>query len=66
MVRVLSVAEGRAVIKAESPWEKTADGKPRIDVPIQLDPSKLKPGAIDPWPVAEPGSQVGGSGAPGT
>jgi len=66
----VGTAEGyvprRAVIKAESPWEKTSDGKPRIDVPIQLDPSKAKPGALDPWPAAEPGSQVGGSGSPGT
>ncbi len=66
----VGTAEGyapkRAVIKAESTWDKGPDGKPRIDVPIQLDPSKAKPGAIDPWPGAEPGSQVGGSGAPGT
>lgn len=66
----VGTAEGyapkRAVIKAESTWDKGADGKPRIDVPIQLDPSKAKPGAIDPWPGAEPGSQVGGSGSPGT
>ncbi|HSO35153.1 MAG TPA: hypothetical protein VLT33_21645, partial [Labilithrix sp.] len=66
----VGTAEGyvprRAVIKAESAWEKTADGKPRIDVPIQLDPTKAKPGAVDPWPAAEPGSQVGGSGSPGT
>jgi len=65
----VGTAEGysprRAVIKAESPWEKTSDGKPRIDVPIQLDPTKSKPGALDPWPAAEPGSQVGGSGSPG-
>ena len=32
----------------------------------QLDPSKAKPGAVDPWPAAEPGTQVGGSGSPGT
>ncbi len=56
----------RAVIKADAPWEKTADGRPRIDVPIQLDPTKAKSGAVDPWPLAEPGSQVGGSGPPGT
>ncbi len=66
----VGTAEGyvprRAVIKAESPWEKTSEGKPRIDVPIQLDPTKAKPGALDPWPAAEPGSQVGGSGSPGT
>ena len=66
----VATAEGyaprRAVIKAESPWDKGPDGKPRIDVPIQLDPSKAKTGAVDPWPAAEPGSQVGGSGSPGT
>jgi hypothetical protein len=66
----VATAEGhaprRAVIKGESPWDKGPDGKPRIEVPIQLDPSKAKPGAVDPWPAAEPGSQVGGSGAPGT
>jgi hypothetical protein len=69
-LELVGTAEGyvprRAVIKAESTWEKTADGKPRIDVPIQLDPTKARPGAVDPWPGAEPGSQVGGSGSPGT
>jgi hypothetical protein len=66
----VATAEGyaprRAVIKAESTWDKAPDGKPRIDVPIQLDPTKAKAGSIDAWPVAEPGSQVGGSGSPGT
>jgi len=33
--------------EGESPWDKGPDGKPRIEVPIQLDPSKGKPGAID-------------------
>jgi hypothetical protein len=66
----VATAEGyapkRAIVKAESTWDKGPDGKPRIDVPIQLDPSKAKPGTVDPWPAAEPGSQVGGSGSPGT
>jgi hypothetical protein len=66
----VATAEGyaprRAVIKAESPWDTGPDGKPRVDAPVQLDPSKAKPGQIDPWPAAEPGSQVGGSGSPGT
>jgi hypothetical protein len=66
----VATAEGyaprRAVIKAESTWDKGPDGKPRIDVPIQLDPTKAKPGTVDAWPLAEPGSQVGGSGSPGT
>jgi hypothetical protein len=66
----VATAEGhaprRAIIKAEASWDKGPDGKPRIDVPIQLEPSKAKAGTVDPWPVAEPGSQVGGSGSPGT
>ena len=66
----VATAEGyaprRAVIKAESTWDKSPDGKPRIDVPIQLDPTKAKAGTVDAWPLAEPGSQVGGSGSPGT
>jgi hypothetical protein len=66
----VATAEGyaprRAVVRAESPWDKGPDGKPRVDVPIQLDPTKAKPGQMDPWPAAEPGSQVGGSGSPGT
>lgn len=69
-LELIATAEGyaprRAVIKGESPWDNGPDGKPRIEVPIQLDPSRAKPGTIDPWPSAEPGSQVGGSGAPGT
>jgi hypothetical protein len=69
-LELVATAEGyaprRAVIKGESPWDKGTDGKPRIEVPIQLDPSKAKPGSVDPWPAAEPGSQVGGSGPPGT
>jgi hypothetical protein len=69
-LELVATAEGysprRAVLKADDVWNKGPDGKPRIEVPIQLDPSKAKPGAVDPWPAAEPGSQVGGSGAPGT
>ncbi|MFO0739323.1 MAG: hypothetical protein U0270_25730 [Labilithrix sp.] len=69
-LELVATAEGhaprRAVIAAESVWDKGPDGKPRIEVPIQLDPSKSKPGTVDPWPAAEPNSQVGGSGAPGT
>ncbi|HEY8076816.1 MAG TPA: hypothetical protein VIF62_21970, partial [Labilithrix sp.] len=65
----VATAEGyaprRAIIRAESQWDKP-DGKYRIDLPVQLDPSKAKPGSVDPWPAAEPGSQVGGSGQPGT
>lgn len=66
----VATAEGyaprRAVIKAESSWDKAPDGKPRVDVPIQLDARKAKSAAVDPWPAAEPGSKVGGKGSPGT
>lgn len=66
----VATAEGyaprRAVVRADATWDKTADGKSRIDVPIQLDPTKAKNGTVDPWPASEPGSQVGGSGPPGT
>lgn len=69
-LELVATAEGyaprRAVIAAEAVWDKGPDGKPRIEVPIQLDASKSKPGTIDPWPAAEPNSQVGGSGVPGT
>lgn len=69
-LELIATAEGyapkRGVIRAESPWDKGPDGKPRIEVPIQLDPSKARAGSIEPWPPAEPGSQVGGSGVPGT
>ena len=69
-LELVGTAEGyaprRAVVRAEAVWDKGPDGKPRVEVPIQLDPSKAKPGAVDPWPAAEPGSQVGGSGPPGT
>jgi hypothetical protein len=66
----VATAEGyaprRAIVKAESSWDKGPDGKPRVDAPIQLDPTKAKPGLVDPWPAAEPNGKVGGSGAPGT
>jgi hypothetical protein len=69
-LELVATAEGyaprRAVIAAEAQWDKGPDGKPRIEVPIQLDASKAKPGTVDPWPAAEPNSQVGGSGTPGT
>ncbi|MCL2724222.1 MAG: hypothetical protein FWD69_07265 [Polyangiaceae bacterium] len=66
----VATAEGylpkRAIVPGESPWKKGPDGKPRIDVPIELHPSMAKPGAVDPWPVAEPGTEVGHAGSPGT
>lgn len=67
----VATAEGHAprriVVQSDAAWEKAADGKPRLEVPVQLEPSKAKAGAVDPWPAAEPGSAVGGgTGAAGT
>jgi hypothetical protein len=59
-------APKRAVVLAGASWEKGADDKPRIDAPVQLEKSKAKPGQVDPWPPAEPGSAAGGDGPPGT
>jgi hypothetical protein len=55
----------RAVIPQGAQWEKGSDGKPRFEIGVQLDKSK-RPNAVDPWPPAEPGSEVGGKGDPGT
>jgi hypothetical protein len=65
----VAVVEGyaprRSVIPQGAEWDVTA-GKPRFELPIQLEKSRAKGGALDPWPQAEPGSVVGGQGAPGT
>ena len=66
----VATAEGfmpkRTVLPANASWDKGADGKPRFEVAVQLDPTKAKGSAVDPWPPAEAGSDVGGKGAPGT
>ena len=66
----VATAEGyapkRAVVPAGAPWDPGPDGKPRYDLAVQLDRSKAKAKSIDPWPSGEPGSEVGGKGAPGT
>jgi hypothetical protein len=65
----VATAEGfapkRTVVPQGAAWEPGPDGKPRYEIAVQLDKSK-KPGVVDPWPPAEPGSEVGGKGAPGT
>ena len=58
-------APKRVVVAQNAQWEKGPDGKPRLEVGVQLDKSK-KPNVVDPWPPAEPGSEVGGKGDPGT
>jgi hypothetical protein len=66
----VATAEGyapkRVVVPAGASWDNGADGKPRFEAAVQLDRSRAKPGANDPWPAGEPGSEVGGQGPPGT
>jgi hypothetical protein len=58
-------APRRGVVPQGASWD-APNGKPRFELPIQLEKSKAKTGAIDPWPPAEPGTVVGGQGPPGT
>jgi hypothetical protein len=58
-------APRRAVVPQGASWD-VPNGKPRFELPIQLEKSRAKSGALDPWPAAEPGTVVGGQGAPGT
>jgi hypothetical protein len=65
----VALAEGyaprRAVVPHGAAWD-APNGRPRFELPIQLEKSRAKNGALDPWPAAEPGTVVGGQGAPGT
>jgi hypothetical protein len=69
-LELVATADGyapkRAVVLPGASWDKGPDDKPRIDAPVQLEKSKAKPGQVDPWPPAEPGSAAGGDGPPGT
>jgi len=66
----VATAEGyaprRVVVPAGASWDTGADGRPRLEVAVQLDKSNAKAGGNDPWPAGEPGSEVGGRGPPGT
>ncbi|MGH7439503.1 MAG: hypothetical protein ACRENE_27760, partial [Polyangiaceae bacterium] len=66
----VATAEGfvprRVVVPSGATWYHGADGKPRFETAVQLEKSRAKSGANDPWPAAEPGSEVGGQGPPGT
>ncbi len=68
----VALAEGyapkRAIVAADAAWD-SATGKPRFDLPIQLDKSKARAGALDPWPSADADTEVGnpaGKANPGT
>ena len=65
----VATAEGfapkRAIVPEGAAWD-SATGKPRFDLPVQLDASKARAGAVDQWPPGDPGSEVGGKGNPGT
>jgi hypothetical protein len=58
-------APRRAVVPHGAPWD-AASGKPRFELPIQLEKSRARSGAVDPWPPSEPRTVVGGQGTPGT
>jgi hypothetical protein len=58
-------APKRAVVPRGVAWDESSS-KPRFELSIQLEKSKPKAGALDAWPVAEPGSVVGGQGRPAT
>jgi hypothetical protein len=66
----VATAEGyaprRVVVPAGATWDPGPDGKPRFETAVQLEKSRVKAGTNDPWPAAEPGSEVGGQGPPGT
>jgi hypothetical protein len=57
-------APKRVVVPAGAAWDSGLDGKPRFEAGVQLE--KSSKGMADPWPAGEPGSEVGGQGAPGT
>jgi hypothetical protein len=54
----------RAFVPAGATWDEGPDKRPRYELAVQLDP--LRKGAPEGWPPVEPGSEVGGRGAPGT
>jgi hypothetical protein len=58
-------APRRGVVPQGAEWD-TVGGKPRFELPIQLEKSRAKSGVLDAWPLTEAGSVVGGQGAPGT
>ena len=47
-------APRRGVVPQGASWD-TLNGKPRFELPIQLEKAKAKPGSLDPRPPADPG-----------
>jgi hypothetical protein len=58
-------APRRGIVPRGVEWDGKT-GKPRFELPIQLEKSRTKSGALDAWPSTEPGSVVGGQGPTGT
>jgi hypothetical protein len=58
-------APRRAVVPQGAAWDAPS-GKPRFELPIQLEKSRAKSSALEPWPPSEPGTVVGGEGTAGT
>lgn len=54
----------RSVITDDATWDKAEDGRPRFELAVQLD--RTSRAGEPPWPPAQPGTQVGGSGQAGT
>ncbi len=59
-------APKRVVVPQGATWDPGPGGKARYEVAVQLDASKGKVGSVDLWPAGDPGTDVGGKGAPGT
>jgi hypothetical protein len=55
----------RLVVPAGVEWPEGPDRIPRFAATVELDRSHVRPGANDPWPFGEPGSEIGGQGPPG-
>ena len=54
-------APRRGVIPQGAEWDG-AGGKPRFELPIQLEKSRARAGALDPWPAPSPAAWWEGRG----
>ena len=55
----------RLVVPARAEWRSGPNRIPLFEAAVELEHSRARPGANDPWPFGEPGSEVGGQGPPG-